>query len=234
MTSFSLTPSSELAMVSPWSWNPSTITVLGAVCTIFLILIYHRTISLCLLEVFRTLWRRVLIVMNRRGSPVDSCGHGGLSSTILEKLPAIQFKKTDIECGKADGGCAICLGEFMEGEWLRSLPKCSHVFHTSCIDAWFRSHSSCPLCRTVIAYNSNCHPSKSMPTLLETLVREGVHGERGSSYHLHFPIPVLSSSNSASSQRTGAVDRGAGNTESSCDPPSTNLFVHDQHVPGQS
>lgn len=217
-------------MVAPRSWNPSTITVLGAVCTIFLILIYHRTISLCLLAVFGTLWRKVLIVMNRSGSSPESCSHGGLSLTIIEKLPAVQFKKTDIECGKADGGCAICLGEFMEGEWLRSLPKCSHVFHSSCIDAWFHSHSSCPLCRAVIAYSSDNHPNNSLPTRIRTLVREDVHGGRGSSYHLHFPISLLSSVDSTRSERTDPVGHGQRKPESSSDP---NLFVHDQHAPCQ-
>ncbi|XLT05287.1 hypothetical protein HN51_044036 [Arachis hypogaea] len=28
-------------------------------------------------------------------------------------------------------GCAICLGEFEEGEWLKHLPNCSHGFHGS-------------------------------------------------------------------------------------------------------
>ena len=46
-----------------------------------------------------------------------------------------------------DGTCAVCLGDFEEGEELRTLPECMHSFHVPCIDMWLYSHSSCPICR---------------------------------------------------------------------------------------
>uniref|UniRef100_A0A7N0T308 RING-type domain-containing protein n=1 Tax=Kalanchoe fedtschenkoi TaxID=63787 RepID=A0A7N0T308_KALFE len=48
---------------------------------------------------------------------------------------------------KPDGTCAVCLGEFEDGEMIRVLPECLHSFHAPCIDMWLYSHSSCPLCR---------------------------------------------------------------------------------------
>lgn len=33
---------------------------------------------------------------------------------------------------------------------MRILPKCRHEFHAECIDMWFSSHSTCPLCRSTI------------------------------------------------------------------------------------
>ncbi|CAJ1942043.1 unnamed protein product [Sphenostylis stenocarpa] len=46
-----------------------------------------------------------------------------------------------------DATCAVCLGEFEEGEELRTLPECMHSFHVTCIDTWLSSHPSCPVCR---------------------------------------------------------------------------------------
>ncbi|TQD85191.1 hypothetical protein C1H46_029279 [Malus baccata] len=46
-----------------------------------------------------------------------------------------------------DGTCAVCLGEFKEGEYFRTLPECSHSFHVQCIDMWLYSQPSCPVCR---------------------------------------------------------------------------------------
>ncbi|KAB2595156.1 hypothetical protein D8674_030606 [Pyrus ussuriensis x Pyrus communis] len=44
--------------------------------------------------------------------------------------------------------CVVCLQEVIEGQRYRKLPICNHCFHVSCIDTWFLSHSTCPLCRT--------------------------------------------------------------------------------------
>ncbi|WZY95085.1 hypothetical protein YC2023_067414 [Brassica napus] len=46
--------------------------------------------------------------------------------------------------------CAVCLLEFEEGDYVRTLPLCFHAFHLECIDEWLRSHPNCPLCRTAI------------------------------------------------------------------------------------
>lgn len=49
--------------------------------------------------------------------------------------------------GKSALECAVCLNEFEDDETLRLIPKCDHVFHPECIDAWLASHSTCPVCR---------------------------------------------------------------------------------------
>ncbi|CAN1277197.1 RING-H2 finger protein ATL74 [Linum perenne] len=43
--------------------------------------------------------------------------------------------------------CSICLGEFLDGERIRVLPKCNHEFHVWCIDKWLALHATCPNCR---------------------------------------------------------------------------------------
>ena len=48
--------------------------------------------------------------------------------------------------------CAVCLQEVLQGERLRKLPQCDHCFHVHCIDEWFQSHSTCPLCRNEVSF----------------------------------------------------------------------------------
>lgn len=44
--------------------------------------------------------------------------------------------------------CSICLGDFLEGEYISTLPCWKkHTFHTVCLERWFETKSSCPICR---------------------------------------------------------------------------------------
>ncbi|KAG8651539.1 hypothetical protein MANES_07G140800v8 [Manihot esculenta] len=69
----------------------------------------------------------------------------GLKKSALRQIPVVIYGSAGIHIKATD--CAICLGEFMDGEKVRVLPKCSHGFHVRCIDTWLGSHSSCPTCR---------------------------------------------------------------------------------------
>lgn len=73
---------------------------------------------------------------------------GGLDVSILRSLPVVSFKFGDYKDGME---CSVCLCEVSEGEKARLLPNCNHGFHLECIDMWFRSHSTCPLCRTTVS-----------------------------------------------------------------------------------
>ncbi|CAK9859794.1 unnamed protein product [Sphagnum jensenii] len=53
----------------------------------------------------------------------------------------------DDDDGQQHRECTVCLSDFEEEDDLRLLPGCKHVFHKDCIDVWFQSHSTCPLCR---------------------------------------------------------------------------------------
>ncbi|XP_021294192.1 RING-H2 finger protein ATL3-like [Herrania umbratica] len=72
----------------------------------------------------------------------------GLDPTILASLPVLMFRQEEFKDGLE---CAVCLSELVEGEKARLLPKCNHGFHVDCIDMWFQSHSTCPLCRNPVA-----------------------------------------------------------------------------------
>ncbi|KAJ9185193.1 hypothetical protein P3X46_004851 [Hevea brasiliensis] len=68
---------------------------------------------------------------------------GTPNSTVIE-VPLGRYSK---ECNEEI--CSVCLCEFNEGEQIRELPECLHMFHVSCIDMWLNSHSNCPICRTI-------------------------------------------------------------------------------------
>ncbi|KAF5468112.1 hypothetical protein F2P56_012292 [Juglans regia] len=72
----------------------------------------------------------------------------GVDSSTINTFPTFVYSTVKgLKIGKGSLECAVCLNEFEDDETLRLLPKCSHVFHTDCIDAWLASHSTCPVCR---------------------------------------------------------------------------------------
>ncbi|KAJ1412606.1 Zinc finger, RING-type [Sesbania bispinosa] len=73
----------------------------------------------------------------------DEC----LDPSVLKSLPIFSYSSA-IHRHLHD--CAVCLSEFGDGDEFRVLPNCNHAFHSHCIDAWFASHSNCPLCRTAV------------------------------------------------------------------------------------
>ncbi|KAH7297625.1 hypothetical protein KP509_25G004000 [Ceratopteris richardii] len=72
-----------------------------------------------------------------------------LNEALMRSLPMVNYGKADESELKMmmNAECAVCLCEFEEGEVLRLLPACSHLFHKDCVDMWLFSHTTCPLCR---------------------------------------------------------------------------------------
>ncbi|XP_078156512.1 RING-H2 finger protein ATL60-like [Carex rostrata] len=75
----------------------------------------------------------------------------GLDLAVLQSLKVTIF---DVKEFKNQLECAVCLSDVAEGEEVRILPKCNHGFHVKCIDLWFHSHTTCPLCRSAVGTNS--------------------------------------------------------------------------------
>ncbi|KAJ4775743.1 RING/U-box superfamily protein [Rhynchospora pubera] len=80
----------------------------------------------------------------------------GLEAAVLETFPIMVYSEVkEHKIGKGSLECAVCLCEFEDDEKIRLLPKCSHVFHTDCIDEWLSSHATCPVCRCNLAPDPN-------------------------------------------------------------------------------
>ncbi|KAF8387718.1 hypothetical protein HHK36_026372 [Tetracentron sinense] len=102
----------------------------------------------------------------------------GLEPSILTSLPTFLYSSTTTHDQVLE--CAVCLSEFEDKDEVRLLPKCNHSFHIDCIDMWFHSHSTCPLCRVPVKPDI---PVPVTETMFEIVVSVGepVEAEAGSS-----------------------------------------------------
>ncbi|KAJ3692168.1 hypothetical protein LUZ60_012518 [Juncus effusus] len=98
----------------------------------FCILIF--TIAKIIVEIFQWLYGGQILV-------------NGLDSRSLDALPVITYQKTDPE---KNNECSICISALEDGESVREMPVCKHLFHKDCIDRWLQNHVTCPICRAII------------------------------------------------------------------------------------
>jgi len=71
-----------------------------------------------------------------------SAGSTGLTTDIISRSTHLQSAVQNQE-----DQCAICQDHMTEGQSLRTILHCHHVFHQTCIDVWFQTHATCPTCR---------------------------------------------------------------------------------------
>lgn len=79
----------------------------------------------------------------------------GLSPSDIEKL------SMEIWSEGEGAECAVCLGDFHEGDAIRRLPSCGHTFHKSCIDLWVLRRADCPLCKCQVSKYDAKHPASA-------------------------------------------------------------------------
>ncbi|XP_050366704.1 RING-H2 finger protein ATL65 [Argentina anserina] len=158
----SSSPPSQL----PIDFSPPLIAMVVVVATAFLIVTYSRLISRHLIPPiirFSRHWRRhrrsylPSSIGDLDSPPYDSSfdpadafhvfSPYGLDESVIKTIPlSLYTAKTALR----SKDCAVCLIEFEDDEYVRTLPVCSHAFHVDCIDMWLRSHANCPLCRAGI------------------------------------------------------------------------------------
>lgn len=112
----------------------------------------------------------------------------GLDPSVLKTIPVLVFSAKDFKEGLE---CAVCLSEVSEGENARILPKCNHGFHMECIDMWFQSHSTCPLCRDSVSPEGSDSTTTMESILQVPVLPENQNPNSYSTEPLNFPTNVL-------------------------------------------
>ena len=129
----------------PQTVHPSkgvVIAVLSTMLAITLILLLY--VKFCRVNPHQHLTRNSNL-QNSQGLFGSSLGVSGIDKEVVKTLPFFTF--SSLKGFKEGLECTVCLSKFEDTETLRLLPKCKHAFHMNCIDKWFESHSTCPLCR---------------------------------------------------------------------------------------
>ncbi|KAJ4765810.1 hypothetical protein LUZ62_031090 [Rhynchospora pubera] len=126
-------------------------TMLGAIATSF---------AFCFVLMVLFLYVRYLLIRRRRRGGVPQEAEQpklGLDPTAIAQLPSFTYKRGSLTAARTVGSseemestlpeCSICLSSIEEGEQVRLLPNCRHMFHKECIDVWLSTNASCPVCR---------------------------------------------------------------------------------------
>lgn len=109
-------------------------------------------VFVCVFLVFFHVFARRGFRLRRHGGfleGADGSSPQGLHQSVQESLPTFVHSSSERHDGSLPE-CSVCLSELRDNETGRVLPECEHCFHADCIDAWFRSHTNCPLCRAKI------------------------------------------------------------------------------------
>ncbi|KAH7298353.1 hypothetical protein KP509_25G039000 [Ceratopteris richardii] len=77
-----------------------------------------------------------------------------LDKDTAQNIPIVEFRDMMIHqslpSSATTSSCVICLTPFQGTEKLKVLPPCQHSFHCACIDPWFDTNSTCPICRSEV------------------------------------------------------------------------------------
>lgn len=98
--------------------------------------------------------------------------------------------------------CVICFEEFQKGVPIRQIPICHHIFHSKCIDSWFRAKNSsdfahkCPLCNTEV----------TLATVKEALKKSNNEKKPGVAFQTGLTKHARPSNLDAANHRIGLID----------------------------
>ncbi|TKY45149.1 E3 ubiquitin-protein ligase ATL6 [Spatholobus suberectus] len=145
--------------ISHHSWEPSVAITVGAI--IFALLLMG------IISIYLRRCAESRIVIQTAARLPCTCSQG-INRELLGTFPTLFYSNVrDLKKGQETLECAVCLTDFADGDTLRLLPKCSHVFHPHCIDSWLASHVTCPVCRANLSQDSCQQVAVTVPSLEE-------------------------------------------------------------------
>lgn len=133
-------------------FTPLLISMAGIVSTTLAVIAYHFiVVRFCLRHRQRQRQRILEAFSNLSPQPNPNNNQIGVDEKVLSSIPILSYSTKDKLIGLDQSECVICLGELEDGDMVRLLPNCKHVFHNPCIEKWFLAHTNCPVCRAPIA-----------------------------------------------------------------------------------
>lgn len=98
-----------------------------------------------LFEVLDEIHQQSAVLSSRQS--ISSLGSVPAPKEAVDNIPLKVYVKSKAHLNQELPQCYICLGEYEDGEFIRTLP-CQHEFHQTCVDKWLKEiHRVCPVCR---------------------------------------------------------------------------------------
>ncbi|PPD96077.1 hypothetical protein GOBAR_DD06902 [Gossypium barbadense] len=76
-------------------------------------------------------------------------------ATAAAASSAQRFRPSGLDPEVIENFPVFLYSHFEDDETLHVIPKCCHVFHLDCIDAWLAYHVTCPVCRAKLTPDSD-------------------------------------------------------------------------------
>nr|XP_009788706.1 PREDICTED: RING-H2 finger protein ATL33-like [Nicotiana sylvestris] len=108
-----------------------------------------------------------------RRSTDENSGPAASKTGITQHMDTVlnlKYKKELTSLDEPGNECPVCLTAFVEGEEVRQLKTCKHIYHVVCIDKWLCSHSNCPVCRASVPVKRPRRP----PVIIDDDFRQGL------------------------------------------------------------
>ncbi|KAL0731640.1 hypothetical protein Bca4012_027734 [Brassica carinata] len=163
-----------------YGWDPTMMILLIILVSVFFILGFF--------SIYIRRWLERVIGLNNAPSvdvdgnrlPLSRPRARGIDASVIETFPTFRYSTVKmLKISKEALECSICLNEFEDAETLRLVPKCCHVFHPDCIDAWLQSHATCPLCRAnLVPVPGESVVSIEIPGSADNTPRSEITGDR--------------------------------------------------------